>query len=260
MRQQLIPLAITSVDPPSTADSVGFGFSPNDGQTYVIKSPEIHRLLPATEAFCEWLGAACQLPVTNGAWVDLNGTSCYGSRWEGGLQKDYINENGEVSFTTLKKMWQESTKPSIATAIFAFDLFVNNFDRHFGNYAIQRQNNNFTIRIYDFSRSWWVCADNLSNLPLPSEMKKMPSPDQRTCDTYKMIQKWIGGNDLSAARNVLNLLLQISTELVDRYINTMPTGWLDQQVIDSTLSWWDSSARKARIEDIEQGLKNGTLF
>lgn len=84
--QQIAPLGVRDIDPGSvTADAGGYAEC-SDGQSYVLKPASLHPLLPATEAFCETLGIACQLPVTVGAWIRLpDGTECYGSRWEGGL-------------------------------------------------------------------------------------------------------------------------------------------------------------------------------
>ena len=255
--QQVAPLFVGNVDPASTADSAGFGVA-QDGQTYVIKSPLKHPLLPATEAFCETLAVACQLPATAGAWLDVNGVWCYGSRFEGGLDKA-MPDASPLQMDLRKRQWQRCTNPGIASAAFALDLFVFNVDRHHNNWAFQDQNGNLTARVFDFSRAWWICAANVADLPAPSQMKMFSPRSAPTCNTYKTVRGW-AGESRQAAQNVLDLLKLISPTWVEKQLTSLPTGWIDQGTLSSTLSWWDSPLKNARITDIEQGLNNASLF
>lgn len=255
--QQIAPLKITTIDPGTTADAAGFGIA-NDGQTFVIKSPLTHCLLPATEAFCEALAVACQLPATTGAWVDVNGLSCYGSRFEGGLDQP-MKSVSNLEIESRKRQWSRCTNPGVASATFAFDLFVNNYDRHHNNWTFQNQNGNLTARVFDFSKAWWVVAPDLKNLPHPSAMKSMLPQFERTCGTYKSVRMW-AKEDLSAAQNVLDLLKQVSHTWVNTQISGFPTGWVDPNTLATTLVWWSSPLKNERIKQIEDGLKNGSLF
>jgi len=255
--QQIAPLKVTAVDPGATADSAGFGLA-SDGQTYVIKSPATHPLLPATEAFCEALAVACQLPVTTGAWLDVNGLSCYGSRFEGGLEKP-MNPGAALDIESRKRHWKRCTNPGVASATFAFDLFVFNYDRHHDNWTFQNQNGNMTARIFDFSRAWWTCAHDPAKLPAPSAMKLLPKQSERTCHTYKTVRSW-AKEDLSAAQNVLDLLHQVSASWVGKQLSGLPTGWVDPKTLQATLAWWSSPHKNNRIQQIEEGLKNASLF
>lgn len=255
--QQVAPLAITAVDPGQTADSAGFGVAP-DGQTYVIKSPQVHPLLPASEAFCESLAIACQLPTTVGAWLDVGGLSCYGSRFEGGLARP-ITRGSHLEISARKRDWLRCTAPGIASATFAFDLFTFNWDRHHNNWAFQDQNGNTTARIFDFSRAWWVNAADPVALPAPQQMQHMPASMERTCATFRQVSAWVG-IDLTAARKVLDLLAAVPPTWVENQMRALPPGWLDTAQINATLQWWSGPQRGQRIQLIEQGLKNGTLF
>lgn len=254
---QVAPLHVKAVDPPTTMDSAGFGVG-DDGQTYVIKSPAKHPLLPVTEAFCEALATACQLPTTVGAWIEVDGVSCYGSRFEGGLERP-IKAGTRLEIEARKRHWKRCTNPGIATAAFAFDLFVFNYDHHHNNWAFQDQNGNMTARMLDYSRALWVLAPELLKLPAPATMKSIPRELERTCGTYKTVRQW-AGEDVAAGCKVLDLLKRIGPEWVARQIKSFPSEWMDDKTLENTLTWWDNQARLDRITEIEQGLKNGSLF
>jgi hypothetical protein len=254
----IVPLKATSIDPliGNGRDTAGVAVA-NDGQSYVIKSNTKHRYLAATEAFCEVLGQACQLPNTVGAWVDVAGDSCYGSRFEGGLDKS--KRTDKLQIEAKKRRWLQCTNRGVATAAFVFDLFVFNYDRHHNNVAFQDQNGNVTARFFDFSRAWWVvCDGKIEDLPSPSLMKSI-GPMERTCATFKSVRRWVGV-DLQSGQNVLDLLKIIDTRWVSAKLDLMPTGWLDKSAYDSTLAWWDGPLKTARIAEIEQGLRSATLF
>lgn len=255
--QQIAPLKITAVDPGTTADSAGYGVA-NDGQTFVIKSPTTHPLLPAAEAFCEALAVACQLPATTGAWIEANGLSCYGSRFEGGLDQP-MKTASPLEIESRKRQWSRCTNPGVASATFAFDLFVFNYDRHHNNWTFQNQNGNTTARVFDFSKAWWVIAQDPASLPAPASMKMLRKEIERTCVTYKTVRGW-AKEDLPAAQNVLDLLRQVPATWVDKQINGLPSGWVDQKTLDATMAWWASPLKNERIKQIEEGLKNGSLF
>ena len=254
--QQIAALKVTAVDPGTTADSAGYGIA-NDGQTYVIKSPATNPLLPATEAFCEALAVACQLPATTGAWIEVNGLSCYGSRFEGGLDRPM--KAGTLEIESRKRQWSRCTNPGIASAAFAFDLFVFNFDRHHNNWTFQDQNGNITARMFDFSKAWWVVEPDVVDLPAPDTMKAIDRSLERTCITYKSVRAWVK-EDLLAAQNVLDLLRQVPFSWIEKQITGLPAGWATPQTLNSTLAWWDSPLKNARIKQIEEGLQNGLLF
>ena len=255
--QQTAPYKVSAVDPGKTADSTGFGIA-SDGQTYVIKSPQKHPLLPATEAFCESLAIACQLPTTVGAWLDVGGVWCYGSRFEGGLSRPLVR-GSKLEIAARKRDWQRCSAPQVASAAFAFDLFVFNWDHHHNNWAFQDQNATRTARMFDFSRAWWVNAADPSQLPPPGNMQHMPASHERTCATFRDVCKWTP-LDTNAARKVLDSLASIGAHWVDRQMQSLPTGWLDDSTKAATLQWWSSPLKQQRIDEIDQGLKNGNLF
>ena len=255
---QIAPMMVRAVDPAESGnDTAGYGIA-QDGQTYVIKSPLKHPLLPATEAFCEILAHACQLPATVGAWIEVDGVSCYGSKFEGGLEKALPVVNSRLTLDSRKRQWKRCTNPGIASATFALDLFVFNYDRHHNNWAFQDQNGNLTARIFDFSRAWWTCAKDVANLPPPEDMKLLPKTSERTCRDYAAVRVW-AGEDLKAAQKVLDLLKQITTQWVEKRILELPTGWVDKTTLDTTLAWWDSPQKNARVDAINEGMKNATL-
>lgn len=261
--QQIAPLGVRDIDPGSgTADAGGYAEC-SDGQTYVLKPASLHPLLPATEAFCETLGIACQLPVTVGAWIQLpDGTECYGSRWEGGLVRPLSAGTLmplQLQMLQRRRQWQRCSAPGIATAMFAFDLFVFNCDRHHNNWTFHEQNGQLTARAFDFSRAiWTLSSQGFADLPAPPEMQALPPAAERTCATFRDVSRW-AGKDFLLAGQVLQLLERIPPAWVQNQLSSLPAGWIDSATLAATVQWWASPDRQARIDSIRQGLSNGTL-
>lgn len=257
------PLSVVDFDPnEATADASGFAEC-SDGQTYVAKLLSADAMLPVTEAFCELLGAACQLPVTTGAWLRMpDGDEGYGSRWEGGLVRQLSGRNRithGLEMNSRKRQWQRCTSPGQASALFAFDLFVFNYDRHHNNWTFHEQNGNLTARALDFSRAvWTVDVQGFAGLPAVGAMKLLPPTVERTCATYRVVKRWVG-QDLQKATQMLDRLQRIPPQWVQNQLSQMPPGWISAAHIAATVAWWASPARDARIHDIRQGLSNGSL-
>lgn len=257
------PLEVVDFDPnDTTADASGFAEC-SDGQAYVAKLLSAHRHLPVTEAFCEELGAACQLPVTTGAWLRMpDGDQGYGSRWEGGLVRQLAARGGirhRLEMQSRKRQWQRCTSPGQASAVFAFDLFVFNYDRHHNNWTFHEQNGNLTARTLDFSRAvWTVDPQGFAGLPPVAAMQHLPPTIERTCGTYRTVKRWVG-QDLTKATLLLDRLQRIPAQWVQNRLLQMPPGWIAPVDITATVAWWASPARDARLRDIRQGLSNGTL-
>jgi hypothetical protein len=258
---QIAPLIVTDFDPPLTRDSAGFATA-NDGRTYVLKTQSVHPLLPANEAFCEALAVACQLPVATGAWLQMpDGTECYGSRREWGIEQPFSQaiKQPQLAYAAIERRWKNIAKPQVASGIFALDLFLFNYDRHFDNYLYQDQGGNMTILAIDYSKSFLVVSALPDNLPQPVEMKLIPAQDERTYLAFNKIRRWVGF-DLPHAQSTLNLLRRVPATWVETICKSMPQSWLPNDAQGAIVKWWGSTNWLSRIETIENGLKDGSLL
>lgn len=143
--------------------------------------------------------------------------------------------------------------------MFAFDLFVFNFDRHHNNWTFHEQNGQLTARAFDFSKAvWTVSPQGFVGLPPPGAMKLMDNRVERTCAAFREVSRW-AGKDLLMAGQVLQLLSLIPPAWVQNQLSLLPAGWIDVQTQAATVQWWASPDRISRIDAIRQGLTNGTL-
>lgn len=264
MYNQIAPIPVEITAPGDTADSEGYCRSKKNGETYVIKSARMHPLLPASEVFCAALAEACQIPYAGGAWITLpDGREAFGSRWEGGADKAFSASNvpligHRLTRAAIKRSWLRVTSPEVASGIYAFDLFIFNFDRHFNNLLHQEQNGVRVIRAIDHSKAWWTVTDNLSTLPPAKAM--IGWPGELTVSVFRDIAAWTRF-DLKQALDALTLIERTPVTWVHNLcVQGIAPGWLPQGNIDNLLDWWASPARALRIREIEQGLRDGTLL
>jgi hypothetical protein len=264
MYNQIAPILVELTAPGDTADSDGYCRSRKNGETYVIKSARMHPLLPASEVFCAALAEACQLPYAGGAWITLpDGRDAFGSRWEGGAMKPFANSpvpviGNRLTRAAIKRQWQRITSPDVASGIYAFDLFLFNYDRHFNNLLHQDQNGVRVVRVIDHSRAWWTVAHDLFTLPAPTQMHGWPG--ERTISAFRDIVQW---TQFSAqqAMDTLDLIERTPLQWVNNVcVSGIPPGWLPDPVKDNLLQWWSSTDRNQRIDAIRQGLNNGQLL
>lgn len=266
-RNQFLPLEIVDLLPPmdgGSQDSPGIGIA-SDGRQYVLKVATKEKpLLPATEAFCASLATACQLPVAQGAWLNYqNGIACYGSRLEGGVVKSLadspILRKTPLLQHAIKRRWQRCDNKSMASGHYALDLFLFNFDRHLTNFLFQEMGSRTEVLGIDYSRAWWTVSSTIAGLPPASDMPKLDKRIERTVRVGRIVRKWIGF-DLQVACRTLQIMRQVPDKWVMNFCDEIPDQWITPAVVNEMVAWWKSPHRLARIDNIEQGLINGSLL
>jgi hypothetical protein len=120
---------------------------------------------PHSEWFCTKLAQAVGIASAPCAVVKmLDGTTAFGSRWEGGVLNPSVAghwwekvKSGEIPIDDIR---------GTLSRIYAFDNFVFNPDRHCGNFIVREQRNGFAVLANDYSRAWLCNGFPLPALPM----------------------------------------------------------------------------------------------
>ncbi|CAH0649412.1 MULTISPECIES: HipA family kinase [unclassified Pseudomonas] len=213
-----------------------------DGKDYAVKKPTDGKgKVPASELVCYELAYRVTIPTPNYAFIRLSdGTLGFGSLWEGGVKK--LSDMHDV-MQILKAKIKVNNLKTFLSRLYAFDIFVNNEDRHWGNYLWRQSfDNNFIALAFDFSRACFEtghdCYDALH-------------PDCNTQDSFMLINLTMN-YDRTEAIACLDQLAAISVEDVEEILENMPAGWLTKAEKKSYTDWWKSQARIDRINTIKR--------
>lgn len=248
MTGSLFPLRVIQLDPGTlrTADCDHIGKA-DDGMDYAIKTGARNRETPGAEFSCYELARLCGLAVPQHNILQMpDGTEAFGSRWEGGVTQD----NGIIQ-QVLTGVISSSVLSERLSAIFTFDLFVHNPDRHLNNYLFSKARHDYAVIAFDFSRAWTAAG-----WPLPSP------PLMRSCNTmrtYGRIAKFQPFG-ITAAQEALSRLRKIPVRAVQDVYSRMPNHWLDKKRRNEIIKWWGSAQRTARLDETLKGLKDGTYL
>ena len=243
----LFPVNIRSCDPANLgsadADLIGMG---DDGQDYIIKTVEKTPDVPASEWFCHRLAGLCNIAVPQFSILNVKGMKpAFGSRYDSALEKDKL-----LVWDILSGRRKANILAERLSAIYAFDLFVHNDDRHIGNYMFIPAMSGFTVKAYDFSRAWLHHGWPLPNLPL------------QPCNTVRLFRELMKYHkiDLAAAGVVLDRLGELKTNIIQDIHNEMPAVWLSKSKRNEIVKWWAGNEKDKRIGFVRGGLKDGSLL
>lgn len=239
----IFPLRITSMNPSNlgSADCRWIGEG-GDGIDYVLKRVGDGNRIPASEFICSCLAKSCGIAVPPFEIAELSDNEhAFASRWEDGSlphERTNLILHGKETVIDLGKR---------LSAIYAFDLFVHNEDRHFKNYMFRHQrgpDSSLAILAPDYSRAFLFHACPPPPLPL------LPN-----CNTLTHYRIWTRnyGFSLEDASRVLNKLDKISLESFAKIIDLLPPQWLSEEERNQLINWWKSSSAK-RIQIIREGL------
>lgn len=239
-QRSFLPVPISDLYPSNqnSADLayIGTGI---DGRDYAVKRVSDGRgFVPASELFCYELAAKLHIPTPEYRILGLRGGElAFGSIWEGGVQAPITKVSEMMDILTGKKPVKELKK--FLSKVFAFDLFINNEDRHIGNYLFRGSFQGIIGLAYDFSRAWYEIGYQNFNCI------------QHTSNTYSYHHKYIRQSafyDQTIAQQTLNLISQIPpSEINDILFSCMPHDWLPIPEKQDVVSWWTSSSLNARI-------------
>lgn len=212
-----------------------------DGKDYAVKKPSDGKgKVPASELLCYELAYRVTIPTPNYAFINLSdGGMGFGSLWEGGVKK--ITQMQEVMQILEQKIKINNLKRFLSR-LYAFDIFVNNEDRHWGNYLWRQSfDNSFIALAFDFSRACFETGhDGFEAL----------HPECNTQGSFMLINLTLN-YDRSEAVACLDTLAGISTEDIEEILENMPPEWMTKRERKSYIDWWSSTARIDRINAIK---------
>lgn len=232
-----------------SADSRG-EVEADDAWRYYIKGDAHGRPVRASEwlstQIAEMVGVAAPAAVT----IELaSGEVVFGSRRIAGVADDvtttaYLttpsNSNVGLPAVNLK---------ALLSRIYALDMFLNNDDRHLGNYLSVDDNGVRRLYAFDFSRAlFW-------NWP----WNGFPRSDRNTRQWGRVLRS-LHGFDAPAASAILDGLSGLSVPALQQLVNHMPSGWLSASATAEFLAIWTTDACQNRIQDLKAGLSDGSLL
>lgn len=237
-QRQLFPIAVMTTYPSTqgTADLQTIGLAAN-GKDYAIKTiMDGNGKIPATEAFCYQLARHVLIATPDYDVMEMHdGSYAFGSTWEGGAST--LANHAQV-IRVLKGEFPVVGITSFFSKVYALDLFVNNIDRHFGNYIFRPSYSGQIALAFDFSRAWF--AFNPFGFEAAVE-------SNNTSESIKWIQRH-DKYDKNEAEKCLDLILNLTQDDVAAMLSGFPEAWMSNQDRREFIEWWGSPARAARID------------
>ncbi len=198
----------------------------------------------------------------------------FGSVWEGATIDDGFN----TVYTDIKK-GLDSYLPKQKfierlSAIYAFDLFVHNEDRHSGNYLFRPSFDTHVMLAMDFSRSWTNLncpIDRTSAVMNPTRlpMQYISPPHHINQNGNKSNTSLLAGFLWNIQQlgpicggtffKTLNLLLELTQMHINSILSKVPEEWCSSKRKDIIRNWWLSGEHINRINIIKGAYEHGTL-
>jgi hypothetical protein len=212
-----------------------------DGKHYAVKTlADGKGKVPASELFCYELAYRVVLPTPSYSFIAMpSGELAFGSVWEGGV----INGNKQIAYPAFIDSVLKGTIPvanlkRFFSRLYAFDLFVNNVDRHWGNYLWRTSYGDSIIALaFDFSRA---CFE------IGHEGFEATQPNTKTQMIFSLLN--VSKNYVkSDAIDCLESIRNIPTEDIEAMLSNFPAEWMPEKDKKSYIKWWDSTARNDRI-------------
>jgi len=250
----------------------------SDGHQYAVKQTTDSSVFPFTpfdELFCYDLAKLCGIAVPQYNLLTMpDGSVAFGSVWEASVVANgfasVFNDvmGGGNTFISKQKFIER------LSAVYAFDLFVHNEDRHFGNYLVRPTFNSYVMIAMDFSRAWTNLdcpIDRTRNtmkppyLPevyiSPPHQAKDHGQDSNTKQCARLIWSENNLGPISGGFffRTLNSLLAISEQQIQSILNRAPDEWCDSARKQEILAWWLSEEKNRRINMIKGAYQNGAL-
>lgn len=247
-QQNLFPVEIIEVYPndQGSADMQYIGHG-RDGRDYAIKTTdEGNGYVATSEMFCYELARLVFIPVPEYTLVMLNDHLAFGSVWQGAATN--ISQDNEVL-----ELVSDASLPleifETISKIYGLDLFINNIDRHFGNYLFTTGYNNRKIALaFDFGRSWLeVDYKGLEVLE--------PSAKNKTYTCQKFLKR-AGKLNTVIAIDTIDKLSALDSSMVEDILRQIPHNWLPKGFYDEFIKWWGSTDFFSRIKSLKMEAAN----
>lgn len=241
-QRRLFPIEIVH-EYPNNQGSADLGLIVNarDGRDYAVKRTTDGRgKIPASEYLCYELAYRVLIPTPNYEFIKLsNGDLGFGSLWEGGVKK--LSHDQEL-LDILRGRIPINGLPRFLSRVYAFDLFVNNEDRHWGNYIWRTSFDGSLVALaFDFSRACFETGH---------ASHEAFDPNCNTQHAFRWIcltQNYIR----QEAIDCLDDIAKIDSSDISEILDGMPTKWLSKADRHDYIAWWDSQERHDRVAYIK---------
>lgn len=138
---------------------------------------------------------------------------------------------------------------SALSAIHAFDLFVNNIDRHYKNFLVVGKDDERHLIALDFARSlFWDWP--ISGFPGQSDL---------TSEVWIELRER-HGFDLGSALAIVDRLGIVTPAQILSMANQMPSHWLPQSIHDDLAAYCGDGAWGSRVAELRRGLEDGSII
>jgi hypothetical protein len=221
----------------------------DNGRKYYLKDDAGGRPARASEWLCYRLAGMVGIPVPRCDFIQTNaGDIAFGSEALNGASRQ-----AETVIYLETRSLNELGVPvpglqAALSAIHAFDLFVNNVDRHLGNFLVVPHGVDRRLYAVDFARAF------LWRWPWHGFLQ----PDDLTCQAWVELRER-HGFDLSAALAIVNRLGIISVNEIEGVLRQMPTHWLSETMRSELLAYCRDGGWAARVASLREGLGNGSI-
>ena len=232
-----------------SADSLG-EVEADDNCLYYVKGDAHGRSVRASEWICTQIAEAIGIAAPAPAVIELqDGSTVFGSRRIAGVADAAITTAYLTSSSASNAGIPAQGLKSLLSKIYALDMFLNNTDRHLGNYLSVDDNGVRRLYAFDFSRAlfweWpWV---------------GYPSADVHT-RTWGSVLRRLHGFDIVAANSTISGLGALAPAAVEGFINQMPEDWISIGQRSQFMAAWTDGAFQVRLDGLRKGFTDGSLL
>lgn len=247
----LFPLTtqIEFPDVTGTADAWG-RVEASDSHIYVVKTDERGLWVRASEWVGTRLAEEMNMPCPTPKIIQLSdGQLGFGSRVITGTSDAAKTTQILTSVTVGTGVTPIPGLKALLSSLFAFDMFINNIDRHDENYLSVDDRGTRRFYAIDFGRSlFWGGA-----------LTTFPHANHMTRRTFRnIVQRH--GFDPTAANSMLDRLGEIGSVKIEAAFSSMPDSWLEKAARQEFTDWWENGGRHTRLDALRKGLADGSLI
>jgi hypothetical protein len=219
----------------------------DDGMVYFLKGDVGGKPVMASEWLATRIAQRLGLAVADCTAIQTpDGQIVFGSQQVSTVSDEVETAKFVTTMTVDENGKGESFPGSYFSMILAFDYFVNNVDRHLGNFLSKLDGSVRRLYAIDFGRSlFW-------NWPLDG----FPTSQAQTVIVGQRLRKW-HRFDENAAMQVIEGIKNLEGSAIELMIGDMPEGWLTEKLAEEFLSFWNGAGRQLRLDRIVAELKNG---
>lgn len=215
-----------------------------DGKHYAVKTvSDGAGKVPASELFCYELAYRVVIPTPSYSLINMpTGELAFGSAWEGGV----VNGDAKIDYPSfindvLKGNKKVTNLKVFFSRLYAFDLFVNNVDRHWNNYLWRTSFGDSLIALaFDFSRACFEIGHSGFEATHPS------TKTQLIFSMLNVSQNYIRAEAVACLEEIRN----ISSDDITIILENFPSTWMSKSDRIAYIAWWSSQARHDRIDSL----------